>query len=357
MEDILLQHQEKYPRMTAIDYYKLIYQHTFGVRHDLMAEEKSLNRLVDEYNQISKDLIGQQNYYEEIGNGYVRINFGAEKMDTHLLPALNKLFIATGKREEGTIEEFEGNLHVALDLSRKGKLNVSSEEIEEVIAFYKFKDYPAASHSTVYREHYAPHYRLLDKKYVPYIEAIAAIIQLEQLDEKQIIAIDGRCGSGKSTFASLIETLFDCNIFHMDDFFLPKELKTQERLNELGGNVHYERVLEQVVEPLKKEKEVKLIPFNCSINELEQAIGVPFKKLNFIEGVYSLHPELEAHYDYKIFMTVDAETQITRIRERSGEEKLHKFINEWIPLEERYFKELKIEEKAAVVIDTSVVKN
>lgn len=342
--------------MTAIDYYKLIYQHHFGVRHNLIEEKKSLNRLVDEYNQISEDLLGQEHYYEEIGNGYVRINLGSEKVGRHLLPAINKLFIATGRRKEGKIEDFEGNLHLALELSREGKLKVNSVEMEEVIALYKSKDYPAVSHSAIYRKHYAPHYRLLDANYVPYIEAIAAITELEQRDENQIIAIEGRCGSGKSTFASIIKTLFDCNIFHMDDFFLPKELKTRERLNELGGNVHYERVLDQVVEPLKKEKEVKLIPFNCSINELEQAVGIPYKKLNFIEGVYCLHPELDTYYDYKIFMTVDEEMQITRIRERSGEEKLHKFVNEWIPLEERYFKELNIEEKAALVIDTSDVK-
>ena len=34
-----------------------------------------------------------------------------------------------------------------------------------------------------------------------------------------IIAIDGNSGAGKSTLAKHIEEHFDCNVFHMDDFF------------------------------------------------------------------------------------------------------------------------------------------
>ncbi|MFQ8759475.1 MAG: hypothetical protein ACLSAF_08570 [Intestinimonas sp.] len=30
------------------------------------------------------------------------------------------------------------------------------------------------------------------------------------------------CGSGKTSLAALIAALFPCNVFHMDDFFLPR---------------------------------------------------------------------------------------------------------------------------------------
>ncbi|MEK3909347.1 P-loop NTPase fold protein [Oceanobacillus sp. FSL W7-1309] len=63
---------------------------------------------------------------------------------------------------------------------------------------------------------------------------------LKKLDKATSIAIDGRCGSGKTSLAEMLKQEFDMNVFHMDDFFLPFEMKTKERLSESGGNVHYE---------------------------------------------------------------------------------------------------------------------
>ena len=56
-----------------------------------------------------------------------------------------------------------------------------------------------------------------------------------------IAAIDGRCGSGKTTLAAWLMDQFDGNLFHMDDFYLRSEQRTPERLAETGGNVDYER--------------------------------------------------------------------------------------------------------------------
>lgn len=185
-----------------------------------------------------------------------------------------------------------------------------------------------------------------------YEDLIGEFKMLAEREGSHIIALDGRCGSGKTTFAAMLKRIFDCNVFHMDDFFLPQEMKTEERLSEPGGNVHYERVLQEVILPLSRGEAVQLIPFNCSVNDLGQTQTVPFKKLNFIEGVYSLHPFLEPYYDYKIFMTIDAETQVERIAKRNPS-KIDRFINEWIPLEESYFRALQIEGKADHVIQAS----
>ena len=34
-----------------------------------------------------------------------------------------------------------------------------------------------------------------------------------------VIAIDGNCTAGKTTLAAVLEKEYDCNVFHMDDFF------------------------------------------------------------------------------------------------------------------------------------------
>jgi len=70
-----------------------------------------------------------------------------------------------------------------------------------------------------------------------YREVFDAVRKLLASQERVIVAIDGRCGSGKTTLAALIAKEFDCSVFHMDDFFLPPGLRTPERLGEPGGNV------------------------------------------------------------------------------------------------------------------------
>ena len=151
-----------------------------------------------------------------------------------------------------------------------------------------------------------------------------------------IVAIDGKCTSGKTTLASKLAKLYDCNVFHMDDFFLRPEQRTPERFAEVGGNVDYERFLEEVLLPLKSSKTFSYRPFDCSTFTLSDPVIVTPKRLNIIEGTYSHHPFFGNPYDLKILLTIDEETQRRRILDRL--EFLHKrFFEEWIPMENRYF--------------------
>ena len=44
--------------------------------------------------------------------------------------------------------------------------------------------------------------------------------------KRTVLAIDGPCGSGKTTLAALLARLYDCPVFHADDFFLRPEQRT-----------------------------------------------------------------------------------------------------------------------------------
>ena len=59
-----------------------------------------------------------------------------------------------------------------------------------------------------------------------------------------IVSIDGPCTSGKTTLTQKLSERYDCNVFHMDDFFLRPEQRTQARFAQPGGNVDYERFQE-----------------------------------------------------------------------------------------------------------------
>ena len=154
-----------------------------------------------------------------------------------------------------------------------------------------------------------------------------------------IVAIDGKCTSGKTTLAAKLAEIYDCNVFHMDDFFLRPQQRTQSRFAETGGNVDYERFHEEVLIPLKTRQPFSYRPFDCGSFTLSDPVCVMPKKLNIVEGTYSLHPYFGSPYDLKILLTVEPETQRKRILERPAF--LHeRFFNQWIPMEDRYFESL-----------------
>lgn len=185
-----------------------------------------------------------------------------------------------------------------------------------------------------------------------YIKITEAIDYLLNKDKNLIIAIDGNCGSGKSTLASYLAADYDCNVLHMDNFFLGPELRTIDRLSEVGGNIDYIRFKNDVLDKLKQNKDFEYRIYDCSVGKLTDYIKVTPKKLSIVEGVYSLHPTLIDAYDLKIYMEISKETQEKRILERSGKSMLQRFVEEWIPLENEYFVKMNIAEKSDIVLKT-----
>lgn len=176
-----------------------------------------------------------------------------------------------------------------------------------------------------------------------------------QTKGRVIVAIDGRCASGKTTMASeLIESLgaegFSCNLIHMDDFFLRPEQRTDERLAEPGGNIDHERFLDEVLLPLSQGKRVTYRPWDCGAQDFGQPITVEPAQITIVEGSYSCHPALWDLYDDHIFLWVSESTQHARILERDGEEGLEVFKAKWIPLEERYFSHYNIAARCEIAL-------
>ena len=100
----------------------------------------------------------------------------------------------------------------------------------------------------------------------------------EASDAPILVAIDGRCGSGKTTLGEYLGQVFDCNVFRMDDFFLRMEQRTPERMAETGGNVDYERFEETVLTPVLRKKCVSYQPFSCQSWGLMDAYEIPYWK-------------------------------------------------------------------------------
>lgn len=161
-----------------------------------------------------------------------------------------------------------------------------------------------------------------------------------------LIAIDGRCAAGKTTLAAHLKSRLNCTVFHMDDFFLRPEQRTSARLNTPGGNVDYERFRGEILEPLRNgAPQIDYRAYDCKTQTLSDVIRVRRESVCIVEGSYSCHPALWDYYDLHVFLAVEADEQMRRIRERGGEEAVKAFAEKWIPLEEIYFAACDVEQK------------
>lgn len=165
-----------------------------------------------------------------------------------------------------------------------------------------------------------------------------------------IIAIDGRAASGKTSLASLLSSRFSAKVIHMDDFFLPTDLRTVQRLQETGGNIHYERFRTQVVDHLGEDT-IHFRKFDCAQMKETDEVRIEDYVALIIEGSYALHPYFGHYFDVSVFVEIDPEKQSQRITRRNGSKMALRFENEWIPKENLYFDAFEIKKKADYVIE------
>jgi uridine kinase len=180
----------------------------------------------------------------------------------------------------------------------------------------------------------------------------AILLEIGNLNMPLLIAVDGRCASGKTTLAAALKKETDCSVIHADHFFLRPEQRTEERMNEAGGNIDYERLRAEVMLPLSQGKVFSYRKFDCGKMELSDEIKIEPNKIAVIEGSYSCHPELWDFYGLRIFLTAEPEEQFCRILNRGGREAAELFRRRWIPMEEKYFSRFKIRERCDLVFQT-----
>ncbi len=171
---------------------------------------------------------------------------------------------------------------------------------------------------------------------------LSALRRLPTSTHPVIVALDGPCAAGKSTLGARLADTLACPLFHMDDFFLPLERKTPERLAQPGGNVDWERFLHEVLQPLSRGETVTYRPYSCHANTLMPPVSISPAPLAVVEGVYALEPALRPYYALTCYVDAPWPVRETRLLQRCGPEGLEVFLQRWIPLEERYFQTLEI---------------
>lgn len=369
--EYFLEQVKTHPAMEAQDAVKLCYQAAFGAEHLLQDREAAYQYLEQEYAALGADA---SPLYEQIHPGMCRVNLAAWKREQLPLEWLFQMFAETA---DNPPDDGEKTFRNCLDIVEKfirrqaddtemkqsageqesniteespaGErlVNITSEQWNGFLSEYTLHRPEAVHHSEKYRQSEHPAYRLVCSRFLRVLPILQAIAHMPQ--EMRIIALDGRCASGKTTLAQQLSKVTGAGVVHMDDFFLPAGLRTEARLAEPGGNVHYER-FEEVLNVLKNPRAFRYRCFDCSRMALGEEREIPGGSLRIVEGAYSCHPVFGEYMGLRVFCDVETQEQLRRIGRRDGEEMLKNFQSRWIPMEEQYFQHFRIREQAHLAL-------
>ncbi len=331
---------EMHPAMEPQDAVKMCYQAAFGAEHAISDEGNARRYLESELALVEAD--ERVPLFEPVCSDICRVNLAAWKAKG--LPAdwLFRMFLAAEARGGG----FDALLAEVAKLAERGELPFSSDDWNGFMSTYSAETPHPVHHSEAYRKAERPAYRIASVRHVyllPLLEKMAAL-------PGGVVAIDGRAASGKSSLALALSQATGAGVVCMDDFFLPLEKRTPQRLSTPGGNVDYERFVAEVLPHLRSPESFTYPRFDCSVMAINGGREVAASPWRIVEGSYAHHPELGDYMDIRVFRTVEPREQTRRILARNGKAMLRRFENDWIPMEEKYFSHFGIEEKADIMI-------
>lgn len=344
VKEFILEHYRAYPEMRIEDALKLLYQSAYGCEHALTDEGTVLSRIITEKQ-------GQKHngkpLTERLLGGYSRVHLS--HLDDGLSDkTLARLFTLSAKKEDGR-RRLDTGLDAFRELVAEKALPFDGEELEKNLKEWKEKGCPAISHSDQFRRLYAPSYRVISDKYALKLDIYKQIDRLIAKGDA-VIAIEGGSASGKSTLAEEIAQVYNCNVVHMDDFFLRPEQRTAERLTEVGGNIDRERFHAEIIQPLSKKERIVFRRFDCSTQSLCEPKTLEPSRLTVVEGAYSMHPYFGEYYSFSVFLDIDPHLQRERILKRNPGPLASRFFGEWIPMENKYFSHFAVKERASVTV-------
>lgn len=150
----------------------------------------------------------------------------------------------------------------------------------------------------------------------PLVEKLSNFLSAHP-DHPVLVALDGRCGSGKTTLAAQLARQFPQSItVHTDDFYLPPASRVANWEQIPCANMDLERLCAQVLTPARAGQAIPYRAYSCRAGAyLPEQCFAP-QPLVIVEGSYSCHPTLADCYDLKVFVTCSKEEQARRLLAR-----------------------------------------
>lgn len=338
--------------MEAQDYVRLLYQHVFGRSHIRDSQGLVLARLQEGY---GRNMLSEHNGPRiiSVGNGMSRVSLFPPPCSSRTFARLVSL--SSECSGDGTREDFLKGLSLMSGLVSRHGWSVAESLSAWEREYEMGRKIQGVHHSDAYKKAYRPYYCLVDESLVDYLPVFLYVENLLREWGKMplALAIDGRCCSGKTFLAHVLEKVFPCLIIHADDYFLPPELATPERRIQPGDNIHHERLVAEVLEPFSQGRRLTLRRFDCSQQSFSQPVYVDPPSFLIVEGSYSMNAACRGYYNGSIFLSISSREQMRRLEGRETEKNLTVFRDRWIPLEEKYFSQEKIRHRCGLLVSPS----
>lgn len=319
---------QSHPQAKLQDILKFLHQSAFGCEHLLSDPAAAEAQILDEAPSA------RPAPPERLDGPYARLPLSL--LQEGLSPqTLTRLFLLSATPDPAGREKLEEKLAVLQACAKEEWFPFSEQEVADSVEKWREAGFPPCRHSEAYRAAYAPAYRVVRSEFLP---LLPLLIALDRANGRGVLAIDGPSASGKTSLAALLSQLYDATVFHADDFFLRPEQRTETRLNEPGGNLDRERLIAEVLEPMRQGRIVCLRRFDCSNLSLRPPEPVVCRGLVILEGSYSSHPAFAPYFCWRAFLEIPPAEQRRRILQRNGSA-APLFFERWIPLERRYFEE------------------
>ena len=293
IRDFLRAHCARYPELALQDVFKALYQSAFGCEH-LIADPSAAADYIRAEAARSGDRISE--LVELLSGDYCRVHLGILQ-DGLSAETFARLFALSARHEECGREKLEAMLTALQTMADAGELPFSAQETAEAVERWRKDGFPPLHHSEIFRQNYAPAYRVLRRDFARALPLFARIDCLTAEKDRVLVAIEGGSASGKTTLGELLQNVYGCPVFHMDDFFLRPEQRTEARFAQPGGNV-----------------------------------------------------DLAPYYDLSVFLSISAEKQRKRILKRNAPAHAKQFFDRWIPLEQRYFDALDVRNRCDLIL-------
>ena len=170
---------------------------------------------------------------------------------------------------------------------------------------------------------------------------------------QRLIGIDGGGGSGKSTFAKLLQAEIPGSaIIHGDDFYKgPWDKRLDHTHYEVNPYFDWDRFYTEVLEPVTNGIQIQYRIYDWKTDLLgTEKIAVPLEATIIVEGGFTTQDRFSDLYDFKIWIEADEAMRLDLALTRDGEHMRFLWEEDWLPVERNYIHVQNPAERADLVV-------
>lgn len=159
-------------------------------------------------------------------------------------------------------------------------------------------------------------------------DVVAAVRRLadQHAERTLFVGIDGFGGAGKSTLADGVAAeVARAAVVRVDDFWGPNIAEWD-----------WVRFREQLLDPLLAGRPARYQIWNWVDDVGGTWVDLPPGRVVVVEGVSSTRAEAGVPWDLTVWVEAPRDVRLARALERDGADLMHRWLDDWMPSEERY---------------------